>query len=71
MFNSILADSSGALESIQQLFTQLAGDFNPATVVSILGVAIAACVGLFLFWFGGRKIVRMVSTALRKGKLSI
>lgn len=60
-----------AIESVQTLFTQLSGDFNPATVVSILGVAIAACVGLFLFWFGGRKIVRMVSTALRKGKLSI
>lgn len=63
--------ASSALESVQTLFTQLSGDFNPATVVSILGVAIAACVGLFLFWFGGRKIVRMVSTALRKGKLSI
>lgn len=60
-----------AIESVQALFTQLSGDFNPATVVSILGVSIAACVGLFLFWFGGRKIVRMVTSALRSGKLKI
>lgn len=60
-----------ALESVQTLFTQLSADFTPATVVTSLGVAIAACVGLFLFWFGARKVVRMASAALRKGKLSI
>lgn len=71
MFNAILADASGATEALSSLFTSLGADFTPETLVGILGIPLAVCVGLFLFWFGGRKIVRMITSALRSGRLKI
>lgn len=45
--------------------------FNITTIASIIGVVLAGCVGLFLFWWGARKVVRMISSAFKKGKISL
>lgn len=56
---------------VQQVTTAVTGQFNIATIASIIGVVLAGCVGLFLFWWGARKVVRMIASAFKKGKISL
>lgn len=56
---------------ITTIFNTMSSAYTPAKVASILAIALTACVGLVFFWFGARKIVKMVSSALKKGKISI
>ena len=56
---------------VQQVTTAVTSQFNIATIASIIGVVLAGCVGLFLFWWGARKVVRMIASAFKKGKISL
>lgn len=58
-----------AIESIQEVFTNITSSVSIADIASILGIALAVCVGLVLFYFGARKVARMVVTAFKSGKL--
>lgn len=64
---------TGANEAVQAAKTVLegvTGTMNITNVVSILGIGIAAAIGLVLLWWGARKLVRVVMGAFRKGKIS-
>ena len=65
-----LADSSGAVEAIQRVFTNITSSITIADLVQIIGVGIGACIGLVLFYFGARKLTRMVIKAFKSGRLS-
>ena len=56
---------------VTSIFNTMSSSYTPAKVAAILAIALTACVGLVFFWFGARKIVKMVSAALKKGKISI
>lgn len=46
---------------------------NQISVTTIIGVIAgigAVCVGLVFFWWGLRKVIRMVMSAFKKGKFS-
>lgn len=58
-------------QGIQTVTEAVTGQFSIATIASIIGIVLAACVGLFLFWWGARKVVRMISSAFKGGKISI
>lgn len=42
-----------------------------ATVVEVLAVAAGAAVGLAFMWWGVRKLVRVLMSAFKKGKVSL
>lgn len=56
---------------ITDIFQGLATTFSFANIVKFIGVAIGAAGLLALGWFGLRKVVAMIQTALKKGKVSI
>ena len=58
-----------AIESIQEVFTGITSSVSVGDIASIIGIALAVCVGLVLFYFGARKVSRMVVTAFKSGKL--
>lgn len=41
-----------------------------STVVEVLAVGVGAAVGLVFMWWGVRKLIRVLMSAFRKGKLS-
>lgn len=41
-----------------------------ATVVEVLAVGAGAAVGLVFMWWGVRKLIKILMSAFRKGKLS-
>lgn len=60
-----------AVSAAKSLMETAAGTLNIGNVVAIIGAGIGAVLGLFLAWWGGRKLVRMLVSALKKGKISI
>ena len=65
------ADSAAVVSGVQTVTDAVTTEFSIATIASIIGVVLAGCVGLFLFWWGARKVVRMISAAFKKGKISL
>lgn len=65
------ATAQDITQGIQTVTEAVTGQFSIATIASIVGIVLAACVGLFLFWWGARKVVRMISSAFKGGKISI
>ncbi len=47
----------------------LTGSINVAQVAAIIGIILASSVGIYVFWWGARKLVRAVITAFSKGKI--
>mgnify|MGYP007127095342 FL=1 len=69
------ADTAGTpaegVSAAKNLLDTAAGSLNITNVVAIIGAGIGAVVGLFLAWWGARKLVRMLVSALKKGKVAI
>lgn len=63
------ASGESLVDGIKTVTTAVTGEFSIATIASILGIVLAACVGLFLFWWGCRKVIRMIKDAFTKGSL--
>lgn len=63
--------SADIVAGVEQVTTAVTSQFNITTIASIIGVVLAGCVGLFLFWWGARKVVRMIASAFKKGKISL
>lgn len=53
------------------IITAMTGQISVSTVVGVIATAIAAGIGLVFMWWGGRKAVRTLMAAFRKGKVSM
>lgn len=49
----------------------MTGQISVSTVVGVIATAIGAGIGLVFMWWGGRKAVRTLMSAFRKGKVSM
>lgn len=65
------AGSADVVTGVKQLWTTLTGTMNVTTVVQIIGICLGACVILALFWFGARYVTRKITSATKKGKVSV
>lgn len=71
---SFAAEGNSASFSISDISTVLdpiKSEWTFAKIATILALAVGACVGLVLGWFGLRKVIRMIQTALKRGKLAV
>lgn len=48
----------------------LSTSINPATVATIVGSVLGAGIAIYLTWFGIRKLIKVITRAL-KGRLSV
>lgn len=49
----------------------LSASIGPSQVATIMASVVTAGVALVLIWFGGRKLIRGVMSALKRGRLSV
>lgn len=61
----------GIISGITTISEAATTNFDIATIASILCTVLASAAGLFLLWWGARKVVRVVRNAFTKGKLSL
>lgn len=64
------ADISQVTTGITSVFGTLTSTFNFTTIISILSIGIGAAALLYLAWWGLRKIVAMMTKAL-KGRFNV
>lgn len=55
----------------QDVITAIQTQISVTTIVEVLAACIGVCIGLVFFWWGVRKVVRMLMTAFKRGKLRI
>lgn len=65
------SSGSDVVTGVRTLWTTLTGTMNVTTVVQIIGICLGACVVLALFWFGARYVTRKITSATKKGKVSV
>lgn len=69
------ADETGstteAVNAAKELMTIVTGTLNITNIVAILGAGLGAVLGLFLAWWGARKLLKMVMSVFKKGKISL
>lgn len=64
------ASATEGVEAAKSLLQSMTGSFNIQNIALIIGAGVGACIGLVIFWFAGRKLLKMLMGALKKGKLS-
>lgn len=62
---------SDVTTGIQNLLSTITGQFSIANIATIIGLVLGAVVGLFLFWWGARWVVKRISGAFQHGKLKL
>lgn len=67
--NNITADE--AIDAAEGLFGTITGTLNFTNIAKVLGIGLAAVIGIWLAWWGVRKLTKMITKALTKGKLSL
>lgn len=65
------AEDAEAVSAAKNLLTSATGTLNISNIVAIIGAGIGAAIGLFLAWWGARKLVNMLITAFKKGKVKL
>lgn len=55
----------------EPIIDAITAQISVSTVVGVIASAIGAGIGLVFLWWGGRKAVRTLMSAFRKGKVSI
>lgn len=64
-------DVSTITTGITTIFNSVASNFSFTNLITFLGIAIGSCSVIALGWFGLRKVVSMIQTALKKGKVRV
>lgn len=60
-----------AVSAVQAGLAEVTGTLTVGNILTVLAGIIGVCVGLMFFWWAIRKVLRMVMTAFRKGKVSV
>lgn len=62
------ADVTAGVETVT---SSILSNFTITQIAGIIAIPIGACIALMLFWWGARKVKKMVMSAFTKGKLSV
>ena len=60
-----------AVNAAKGLFASVTGTLNFANVAKVLSIGIGAVIGIWLAWWGIRKLVRMLTNVLQKGRVQL
>ena len=72
-FPALASEASAAVSSKDwaPIITDMTNQISVKTVVEVIATAIGAGMGLVFMWWGGRKAVKTLMAAFRKGKVSM
>ena len=67
----VLADSTAiGWNDLASVLSAITDQISVTTVIAVVAGAIGAAIGLVFMWWGVRKLIRVIMSAFRKGKLS-
>lgn len=68
---TVFAEDTEAVSAAKALMDAATSTLNIGNVVAILSAGIGAVLGMFLSWWGARKLVNMLIKVFKKGKISL
>ena len=60
-----------AVSAAKGLFASVTGTLNFTNIAKVLSIGIGAVIGIWLAWWGIRKLVRMLTNVLQKGRVQL
>lgn len=63
------ADEAAA--GMQEVLDQVTATLSIGSILKFVAVAVGIAIGFFLFWWGTRKVVKIVRKAFASGKVSV
>lgn len=64
-------DGDAAVNAAKGLFANVTSVLNFANISKVLAIGIGAVIGIWLAWWGIRKLVRMLTNVLQRGRVSL
>lgn len=61
----------GVSTAVNSVLSTLTSGVTPANLAALLAIALGAGFTFFLFWFGIRKLIKVFTSALTRGKISV
>lgn len=66
----VATDSAIGWSDLSSVLSAITAQISVTTVISVVAGAIGASIGLVFMWWGVRKLIRVIMSAFRKGRLS-
>lgn len=63
--------ATSMVSEIQSVLTPITEEFTFANIAGILAIVVGGAAVLTLGWFGVRKVIKTIQTALKRGKVSV
>lgn len=73
MHGQMLLSGTGSAigwSDLSSVLSAITDQISVTTVIAVVAGAIGASIGLVFMWWGVRKLIRVIMSAFRKGKLS-
>lgn len=64
-------DASAAVSAITSGFSTITSTITIGNILTVLAVVLGTAVGFFFFWWGIRKVIRVVSKSFKSGRVSV
>ena len=71
MSEATTAAAASMVSEIQSVLTPITEEFTFANIASVLAIVVGGAAVLTLGWFGVRKVIKTIQTALKRGKVSV
>ena len=65
------ASGADAIAAAKSVIGEATKTINISNLTTILVYGVGIAIGLFLLWWGARKLVRIVTAAFKRGKVSV
>lgn len=60
-----------AIEAAETLFAQITNTINFANIAKVLGIGLGAVLGIWLAWWGLKKLFGMLQSVIRGGRIKL
>lgn len=62
---------SEVTSAVAGVMTTLTTQINVANIIGLVATGLGIAVGFMLAWFGVRKLIRIITTAMQNGKVKV
>lgn len=63
--------ASEAVSAVKAGFSEITGTITIGNVLSVLAIVLGVAIGFVFFWWGIRKVIRVVSKSFKSGRVSV
>lgn len=70
ILHAVAESTTVGWSDLSSVLSAITAQVNVTTVIAVVAGAVGAAIGLVFMWWGIRKLIRVLMSAFRKGRLS-